>query len=689
MSAQPNDDFSYHLAPGGNARRKNCDENLAAEGETSLRPRILIIDDAQTIHEDFRKILVAPPLQSEEMAQLEAAVLGSCARPQHRTGFVIDSAFEGSQGLARLQEAASKGVPYAVAFVDVRMPTGWDGIETAARLRQADPDLQIVICSSYSDYSWEEITARIGNGDGLLVLKKPFDTHEVLQLAEALNQKWLLARDARMHLADLDEILTQRTQVLKERTRELGTVHQSLAQEMAQRSQIQSRMAALAALGHRFNKAQTSEEIFSLVIDAADQLAGWQECHLYFYSPGTEMLAHALGARRTAPGTSAIATEIASRPPSPFERRAIDEGAQREDMSDPGDKGAVSTLCVPIRDGEGVVGLITLHSARPDAYDSASQYLIQALADFCGGALDRAKMRTHLTRITDLEHTLEKLHKQLAQATRQAGLAEVATGVLHNVGNVLNSVNVSANVLAEIMRDSKVPGLKAIVSLLGEHNADLGAFFTSDPKGRQLPRYLEHLSDLLTSQHSAAATELTSLLKNVEHIKNVIAVQQNYAKLAGVIETVTAQDLIEDALNLHSGALRRHHVTVVRDYDTHNPKVTVDRHKVLQVLVNLIGNAKYACDESARNDKQVTLRVRNGGQRISFSVEDNGVGIPVESLERIFTLGFTTRKNGHGFGLHNCAQAAREMGGTLGVHSDGPNRGAIFKLELPLHPQTN
>jgi len=139
-------------------------------------------------------------------------------------------------------------------------------------------------------------------------------------------------------------------------------------------------------------------------------------------------------------------------------------------------------------------------------------------------------------------------------------------------------------------------------------------------------------------------------------------------------------------LRMNSAALVRHQVQVIRDYDASAPHITVEKHKVLQILVNLIRNAKYACDESGRPDKHLTVRVTNGDGRVRIVLADNGVGIPPENMTRIFNHGFTTRKDGHGFGLHSGILAARELGGSLNAHSDGPGRGATFTLELPQQP---
>ena len=269
-----------------------------------------------------------------------------------------------------------------------------------------------------------------------------------------------------------------------------------------------------------------------------------------------------------------------------------------------------------------------------------------------------------ITAFKEAEAKVEELHKQLLQTSRQAGMAEVATSVLHNVGNVLNSVNVSATLLLDNAKRSNVAYLGKAVALLNEHTADLGPFLANDPKGKQLPGYLTRVSEELTKEQQRTITELESLRQNIEHIKEIVAMQQNYANVSGVVETVKVTDLVEDALRMNAGALARHEIALVREF-SEAPMITVDKHKVLQVLVNVIRNAKYACDESGRKDKQIRLKVSRRDQWVCIAVTDNGVGIPPENLTRIFNHGFTTRKDGHGFGLHSGALAAAELGGTL------------------------
>ncbi len=284
------------------------------------------------------------------------------------------------------------------------------------------------------------------------------------------------------------------------------------------------------------------------------------------------------------------------------------------------------------------------------------------------------------------EAELESTHKQLLEISRRAGMAEVATGVLHNVGNVLNSVNVSATLVADLVRRSKAPNVAKLRDLLVLHREDLGRFVTEDPKGRLIPDYLATLADAVSVEQKTMLAELEGLQKNIGHIKDVVAMQQSYAKTSGVLETLVAPDLMEDALRMNIDSLARHEVEVVRDYDG-RPSLTVEKNKVLQILVNFIRNAKFACGETGRAGKRITLRVRAEEDGVAFSVGDNGVGIPPENLTRIFAHGFTTRKGGHGFGLHSGALAARELGGSVSVESDGPGRGAAFTLRLPFHPE--
>jgi signal transduction histidine kinase len=261
-------------------------------------------------------------------------------------------------------------------------------------------------------------------------------------------------------------------------------------------------------------------------------------------------------------------------------------------------------------------------------------------------------------------------------------MAEVATGVLHNVGNVLNSVNVSCTLLIEQISQSRAENVSKVADLLAEQEDDLAVFFGENPRGRQVPAYLASLAAALKEERRAMLYESESLRERIDHIKEVVSMQQSYGRVSGVKETLRPALLMEDALKLNVDALARHGIEIVKQYEM-VPSITVDKNKVLQILLNLIANAKYACMENL-GEKTVTLRIlSNGADRIRMQVSDNGKGIPPENLDRIFQHGFTTRKSGHGFGLHSGALAARDLDGSLNAYSQGPGLGATFTLELP------
>ncbi|VVO21304.1 DAHL domain-containing protein [Pseudomonas fluorescens] len=287
-------------------------------------------------------------------------------------------------------------------------------------------------------------------------------------------------------------------------------------------------------------------------------------------------------------------------------------------------------------------------------------------------------------RVEERTRELIEAERELVDAARMAGMAEIATNVLHNVGNVLNSVNISADLVTRRLSTSKTLGLGKAVKLMNEHAKDLGEFMTRDEKGKLLLLYFNQLVDAIATEQSGIVEELGQLSKSVDHIKDIVSTQQAYAGVARLVEPLKVVDLFEDALRMNSGALSRHHVTVTKEYQD-TPTIIGDKHRLLLILINLISNAKYAMSKVSDRQRRMTLGVRIiDNATLCFSVKDQGEGIAAENKTRIFTHGFTTRKEGHGFGLHSCALAAVEMNGHLGVHSDGPGLGAVFTLEIPL-----
>ncbi len=285
-----------------------------------------------------------------------------------------------------------------------------------------------------------------------------------------------------------------------------------------------------------------------------------------------------------------------------------------------------------------------------------------------------------------IEAEVERGHKQLLVTSRLAGMAEVATSVLHNVGNVMTSVNVLSASIVELVRNSKISSVARLGELLGQNRHQLDRFVREDERGRKMPDYVDHLSAHLVDEQSVLLQKVNVLNENIHHINEIVAMQQNHAKVSGLLETLPPEEVVEDALRMHGESIKRHGIKLVRDYER-IPALTMDRHKVLQILFNLLENAKYACLQGGARDKQIVVRLqRTGAGLVQLTVADNGMGIPPENLARLFGQGFSTRKDGHGFGLHSSILAAQDMGGTLTAHSAGRDQGAVFKLEIPPAP---
>ena len=275
-----------------------------------------------------------------------------------------------------------------------------------------------------------------------------------------------------------------------------------------------------------------------------------------------------------------------------------------------------------------------------------------------------------------------QLQLQLQQASRHAGMAEVATGVLHSVGNVLNSLGVSAAMLQARLRESRVGNVERAVKLMDAQGSRLGEFFASDPRGKELPGYLRQLGEHLVADHQVLCDEAQAVVVHVEHIGKIVAAQQAYARHGGNLEELDVAELIEHALVMHFAASAG--VTVRRE-NRGVGKAMVDRHKLLQIMGNLLSNARHALRDRAQGPRELTVRLRALPPGFyAIDVEDTGVGIGAQAMQRLFEFGFTTKKEGHGFGLHASAILAKELGGELTARSDGTNRGACFTVRLPI-----
>lgn len=282
------------------------------------------------------------------------------------------------------------------------------------------------------------------------------------------------------------------------------------------------------------------------------------------------------------------------------------------------------------------------------------------------------------------EELRKELHEKLVTTARIAGMSEVAASILHNVGNILNSVNVSAAILKKNLSHDHHKKLGTIVKMLEEHRSGLEEYLCHDSKGKLILPYLHALTDTLSNHFETNTAETQSLETNIGYIKGIISAQQTLGSKNTMIESLKLPELINNALR--SINLERYNIKVTIHYDTDIHSIRSDKSKLFQILTNLLTNSKDAmdreCDVKKRAISIEVCEVEN--KLLCIKVRDQGVGIAKDNLERIFSFGFTTKENGHGFGLHSSALYASDLGGTLVAESAGPGEGACFLLTLPI-----
>lgn len=347
--------------------------------------------------------------------------------------------------------------------------------------------------------------------------------------------------------------------------------------------------------------------------------------------------------------------------------------------------------------GHAVTGRPFAFTIKPPFYRTWAAYLTYVFMlgglVWVGALLYSRRLRVQNLTLEQLvrerTHDLAKTQRELIDSSRLAGMAEVATGVLHNVGNTLNSVNVSASLIAEYMQRSGRDPLGKIAALFQEHEHDLGDFLTRDPKGKLVPKYLQSAATQASEERELITKELSHLTTGIDRIKEIVSMQQVYASTSAFSESLDPAALMEDSLRLSRAAVgRRDDVAIVRSFEP-VPHISAQRGKVLQILVTLIENAIQACRNSGRADSEITLSIEQGPSgTVRMIVSDTGIGIAPENLTRIFAHGFTTRTGGRGYGLHMAANAATEMNGSLTVASEGTGKGARFTLVLPVATET-
>ena len=351
--------------------------------------------------------------------------------------------------------------------------------------------------------------------------------------------------------------------------------------------------------------------------------------------------------------------------PERFHSRHVDH---RQAFEKNGESRAMSadTDVVGIRkDGTEFPALVTLSSTQLQGHNIV-----------LAGVIDRTQ-----------HYEAEAIRRRMeADIARSAGMAEVATEVLHNVGNVVNSVNISAGIARDRLRKTSLDLMERVIGLLDEHAADpasLTKFLSEDPRGTRLAESQRKIATRLRQEHSAILTELVTMQEHVGHIIAIVSSQQEFASATATTEDIALGPFLDRAIVLCGNGFNCEDITVERSF-ADVQTLSVEPHKLMQIVINLLSNARQALVENDPGDRLIKVQVkRNGNDTVLISVSDNGIGIPAENLARIFTHGFTTKADGHGFGLHISANTAVELGGNLRVHSEGPGKGSTFQIALP------
>ncbi|MBN2532314.1 MAG: sensor histidine kinase [Spirochaetales bacterium] len=287
-------------------------------------------------------------------------------------------------------------------------------------------------------------------------------------------------------------------------------------------------------------------------------------------------------------------------------------------------------------------------------------------------------------RVKERTQKLEQTQVKLIDTAHKAGMAEVATTILHNMRNILNSISISCEEIIDTLQSSKLEGLLKANMLLEKHKDDIAAFFTSDPKGKLLIEYYISVSELLIHEHNKVMLETEHVRKNLKMIQKIINTQQEYAKRELVDNELNLEDTIEEALTIQNKEFTQAHIKVQKNY-LKVIYIKGQKSSIIQILLNIFKNACTAMEENDYSDRILTIETGSAkGKKAYARITDNGKGIPEEDLGKIFQFGFTRQEDGHGFGLHACADIINKMGGTITVQSNGPGRGAAFTLFFPL-----
>lgn len=282
------------------------------------------------------------------------------------------------------------------------------------------------------------------------------------------------------------------------------------------------------------------------------------------------------------------------------------------------------------------------------------------------------------------EIKIKQLNSALLTTARLAGMSEVATTILHNIRNLLNSINISLVTIKQNLIHLHYKKLSAVVDMMNNNLQQLNNFFINDPKGKLILPFLKKLVEILEKEYKINIEEVSLVERKLNHIKEIVDAQQSLSGVLGVSEKIVISELLDNSIEMAS--IRNPEIQLITKRTRQIKTITSDKSKLLQILTNLLRNAKEAVlDDVTNKEKKISILIkREDENNIRISIKDNGVGIPAENINKIFSFGFTTKTYGHGFGLHSSALSAKELGGSLNAQSSGINKGSEFTLVLPV-----
>ncbi|GJL57493.1 MAG: hypothetical protein NPIRA03_03500 [Nitrospirales bacterium] len=600
------------------------------------RPVLLVWTHPET-QDMLRDALSAPTVdgRSAENILNDKRFASSGTRPC-LPQFTLVSVEMGPQVLAKFSEAQAASNPFALVIIEGRSGEWEIARDLAEGLWKCDQTLRCIFCFPSDRGSWPHRLV-VSRPEQWAVLRIPFLGEEAFQLASCLSLPLPKPLQSAFDRAtDSDEISCSSTPYLdidapngEETTGALESARGELA---ASRYYVENILRSMADSLVVINADMTIGAVNPSLLN----LLGYQEDELIGQSPGL------------------IFGEE-------FSQGAIIENLFLQ--------GSVS----------GVESSFLTHEGQKITI-SVSGSMMQDLQGQFQGLVCVAQDITERKR---MEEEKLQLHEQLIETSRQLGMVEVATGVLHNVGNVLNSINVSIGVITDLLKNSMVGDVGRISQLLDKHRENLGTYLSQNPKGKQVPDYLGKLSGQLKEEQRVALLELERLRENAGHAQQCVAAQQDLAKPNGMTEQVCVAEVIAEALVVNQKMLEETNVAVTQEFQE-VPPLIVDKHQLLQILVDVIRNACQAMESSVQRHLVVRIKLIIGPpDSLCLEVQDTGSGIPPDDITKIFGQGYSTKYGGRGLSLHHGALMAKNMGGALRAQSKGTGQGAIFFLDLP------